>query len=159
MLEELDFTIIGPDGLSRFIDQDTLIYAVNMDDRELQMRVNFGWDQDAVPPAAVITQIINGALDADLSDKYWLTPLLELSLESPPSMTALPGRPKRKGSACSSPLPTIYEDLVYQRESYSQQVLQGYSQQAAAKNQAMNTYLSDPMVIMLCRKDRPRPPP
>ncbi|KAG8168659.1 hypothetical protein KVR01_001408 [Diaporthe batatas] len=159
MLKELDFTVIGREGLSRYINQDTLVYAVNMDDRELQMHVDFSWNRDVVPPAAVITQIMNGALDADLSEKYWLTPLLELSLEPPPSVAAPKGRPKRKGSAYSPSLPTIYEDMVDQRESYSRQVLQGYSEQADAKNKAMNTYLSDPMVIMLCRKDRPRPPP
>lgn len=64
MLKELDFTMIGRDGLSRYINQNTLVYAVNMDDRELQMRVDFSWNRDVVPPAAVITQIMNGALDA-----------------------------------------------------------------------------------------------
>lgn len=64
MLKELDFTVIGRDGLSRYINQNTLVYAVNMDDRELQMRVDFSWNRDVVPPAAVITQIMNGALDA-----------------------------------------------------------------------------------------------
>lgn len=63
ILEELDFTMIGRHGLSKHINQNTLVYAVNMDDRELQMCVDFGWQQDMVPPAAVITQIMNGALD------------------------------------------------------------------------------------------------
>jgi len=63
ILEELDFTVIGRHGLSRHINQNTLVYAVNMDARELQMCVDFSWKQYAVPPAAVITQIMNGALD------------------------------------------------------------------------------------------------
>lgn len=63
VLEELDFAIIGRHSLSRHINQNTLLYTVNMDDRDLQMAIDFSGHPNAVPPAAVITQIMNGALD------------------------------------------------------------------------------------------------
>lgn len=93
-----------------------------------------------------------------LFEKYWLTPLMELSLGSLPSRTALlePFEVMRSGP--SSQLPSDYNDWWGLRESYSQQVLQWYSKQADAYNQALKTYLSDPMVIMLCRKHQPRQP-
>jgi hypothetical protein len=62
-LEELDYTLIDRQSLSKHITQNTLIYAVNMDDRELQMYVDFGWQQGTAPPGVVITQILNGELD------------------------------------------------------------------------------------------------
>lgn len=63
VLEELDFTIIGRHSLSRHIDQNTLVYTVNMDDRDLQMAIDFSGHPTAVTPVAVITQIMNGELD------------------------------------------------------------------------------------------------
>lgn len=63
ILEELDFTIIGSHSLPSHIDQNTLVYAANLDDRELQMAIDFSGHPNAVPPAAVITQIVNGILE------------------------------------------------------------------------------------------------
>lgn len=92
---------------------------------------------------------------SDLLKKYWLTPLMELSFGFLPSLTALPEPFEVMRSGLISQLPSDYDAWVDLRESYSQQVLQWYSKQADAYNKATNSYLSEPMVIMLCRKASP----
>lgn len=60
ILGELGVTVIGWSDLSRYVNQHSLVYDLTMEGGWLQRAVNFSWQGNATPPAAVITHMRNG---------------------------------------------------------------------------------------------------
>lgn len=60
ILGELGVTVFGWSDLSRYVNQDSLVYDLTMEGGWLQRAVNFSWQGDTIPPAAVITHMRNG---------------------------------------------------------------------------------------------------
>lgn len=56
-LKDLNYIVFGRHELSRYINQNTLVYDVTMQVGELQRAISLSWGENGVPPAAVITHI------------------------------------------------------------------------------------------------------
>lgn len=60
ILGGLGVAVIGWSDLPRYVNQHSLVYDLTMEGNWLQRAVNFSWQGDTTPPAAVITHRSNG---------------------------------------------------------------------------------------------------
>lgn len=120
--------------------------------------------------------VANTNILSNLLGNYWLSPLLET--KQPLIVSGEMSQAMRMGPDTHLP----YEKWAYLQEKHSLAVLRGYFEEAAAHSRATARYqdhvadvasyggipeappplpkdswVSDPMMIVLCRKDRPRP--